>query len=244
MSLNILRTIGLSEGEIKVYSAVLDLGSASVNKIHEKVGMERRNIYDILNKLIEKGLITYSEENKKRTFRITHPNKIVGYLEEKKKELDNSKNQILKEIPNIIEKFNAKKPEIKSEIFRGPEGTKAVWEEMLNYKEIYWIGSGRYIPKRFPSFFSQWNKRRLKGKIKIFNLLRYELRQEIEPWGLEYRKFLPKEFSGAPTVISICGDKVIHFLYGENIFSFVIESKELAENYKKYHKYLWDNVAK
>lgn len=33
-------------------------------------------------------------------------------------------------------------------------------------------------------------------------------------------------------------------LLGENINVFVIESKELTENYKRYHKFLWDKVAK
>jgi sugar-specific transcriptional regulator TrmB len=244
MVLEILRKIGLSEGEIKVYSALLDLGVASVNEIHEKAGMERRNIYDILNKLIEKGLISYTEENKKKTFQITHPNKLIGYLDEKKKEIDNSKSAIAREIPLITEKFNAKKPEIKAEVYRGEEGTKAVWDDMLNYKEVYWIGSGRYIPKRFPNFFIPWNKRRVKLKVKIYNLVRYELRKEIKVWQLEYVKFLPKEFSGTPTVVAIYGDKVASLIYGENLFSFVIESKELADNYKRYHKYLWDNVAK
>jgi len=54
MNLEILRKIGLSEGEIKVYNALLEIGVTSINNIHKKVGVDRRNIYDILNKLIEK----------------------------------------------------------------------------------------------------------------------------------------------------------------------------------------------
>ncbi len=61
---------------------------------------------------------------------------------------------------------------------------------------------------------------------------------------LEDIKFLPKEFSGNPTVIGIYGNKVTNFIFGDEFFAFVIESKELAENYKRYHKYLWDKVAK
>ncbi|MBI1970039.1 hypothetical protein HYS48_05065 [Candidatus Woesearchaeota archaeon] len=115
---------------------------------------------------------------------------------------------------------------------------------MLNHKAVYWIGSGRYIPKKFPYFFLNWNKRRIKLKIKMYNILRAELRKEIVPYDLEYCKFLPKAFSGNPTVMGIYGNKVVNFLLGEDFFAFVIESKELAENYKRYFKYLWDNVAK
>ena len=65
MELEYLRKIGLTSGEIKVYSAVLEIGASSLNKIHEKTGIERRNIYDILNKLIEKGLVSYVIERGK-----------------------------------------------------------------------------------------------------------------------------------------------------------------------------------
>ena len=244
MALEILRKIGLSDGEIKVYSALVDLGASPLSKIHEKTGTERRNIYDILNKLIERGLVTYIEENKRRLFQISHPNKIIGYIEEKKHELDKTKEEIEKEMPSIIEQFKFKKPEINAEIYRGTEGVKAVWEDMLNYKEIYWIGSGRYVPKKLPHFFANWNKRRIKLKVKWFNLFRAEMIKEAKPMPLEHVRFLPKEFSVNPSVVCIYGNKTVNFLLGEDFFAFVIENKEIAENYKKYHKYLWDNVAK
>ncbi|MEI7719055.1 MAG: helix-turn-helix domain-containing protein [archaeon] len=244
MSLEVLRKIGLSDGEIKVYQAVLDIGNAPLNKIHERTGIERRNIYDILNKLIEKGLVAYIDENKKRTFQITSPNKLVSYVEDKKKELDNSKKLIEDELPNILSKFNSKKSEIQAEVFRGIEGIKAVFEDSLNYPETYWIGGGRYLPKKYPDWFFSWTARRAKKKVKWIYLMRHELRPEYKPFPYETVKFLPAEFSGTPTVTAVYGDKVVQLMLGEELFAFVIESKDLAENYKKYHKYLWDKVAK
>jgi sugar-specific transcriptional regulator TrmB len=245
MTLEILQKIGLSQGEIKVYSALLAVGSSPINKIHEKTGIERRNIYDILNKLIERGLVTYITENKKRFFQLSHPNKIIEYIESKESEMGRTKKQITKLIPDIIKKFEFRQPEVKAEIFRGAEGIKAVWEDMLNYKENYWIGSGRYVPKQFPHFFTSWNKRRIKLKVKWFNLARTEMRREIrKPFSLEQIKFLPVEFSINPAVVAIYGNKVANFLYGETSFAVVIENKEMAENYKMYHRYLWENVAK
>ncbi|MBS3096820.1 hypothetical protein J4480_05265 [Candidatus Woesearchaeota archaeon] len=244
MALEFLRKIGLSDGEIKVYSSLLDLGKAPLNKIHERTGIERRNIYDILNKLIERGLVTYIKENKKRLFEISHPNKIIGYVEEKKHELDITKQEIEKELPSILEKYNFKKPDINAEIFRGIEGVKAVWEDMLNHKEIYWIGSGRYVPKRLSIWFSNYNRRRVKQKVKWLNLMRNEMKKEIKkPLEFEKIKFLPKEFSGNPTAIGIYGNKIVNFLLGEDFFAFMIENKEIADDYRKYHSFLW-NIAK
>jgi len=244
MELEILEKIGLSKGEIKIYSAILNLGITSLNKIHEETGIERRNIYDIINKLIERGLITYVTENKKRLFQTTHPNKIIGYIEEKKQDLDKIKAELIREIPEIIKKFQSKKPGIKAEIYRGKEGIKAVWEDMLNYKENYFIGSGRYAMKLLPDFWYNFNKRRIKSKIKWYNLLRKEMKKEVKAEKYEFIKFLPEEFSANPLVIFIYGNKVANVLWSPDFFAFVIESKEIAENYKKYHKYLWDNVSK
>ena len=71
------------------------------------------------------------------------------------------------------------------------------------------------------------------------------MRAEVpKPYGYELMKFLPEEFSKSPIVIGIYGDKVVNYLFGKTIIATVTKSKELAESYKAYHKYLWDNVAK
>ena len=43
-----LKVLGLTKGEIKVYSAILNIGISTLNNIHEKTGIERRAIYDII----------------------------------------------------------------------------------------------------------------------------------------------------------------------------------------------------
>ncbi len=244
MNLDILTKLGLSDGEVKVYKAILEIGVTTINNVHEKVGMDRRNIYDILNKLIERGLISYFDENGRRTFRVSNPDKLISYIEEKKSNLDNIKTEVENIIPEIKEMFNSKKEKTFSEIFKGPEGMKAVWDDMLNYKEIRWLASGMYVPNRFPAFFKDWNKRRIAKKVGSYHLFRHEMRGEIPKNFCTTFKFLPKEFSGNAAVTVIYGDKVIQQLLGEEIQVFVIQSKELAENYKKYHQYLWDKVAK
>jgi len=240
MDLSKLRKIGLSDGEITVYNAILDLGSSSINSIHERVGIERRNIYDILNKLIGKGLISYITERGKRTYQITHPNKIISYIEEQEHGLEETKKDIGMMLPSLIARFESEKPEIRAEVFRGKEGIKAVFEDMLNYEENRFIGGGWYIVHELPYFWASYNRRRVEKKVKWFNLVRHELRKEATPEGKYiWVKFLPKEFSGNPNVIFIYGNKVANVLWGKEFFAFLIESKEVAENYRRYFDYLW-----
>lgn len=241
---DLLRKLGLSPGEIKIYSALLNLGSSPLNKIHERTGIERRNIYDILNKLIERGLVTYITENKRKVFQISPPKNLIGYLENKEKDLESLKSDLSHHLPELNSKYQFKRTAISAEVYRGEEGIKAVWEDMLNFKDTYWIGSGRYIPKRFPGWFANWNRRRIEKKIWWHNLLRQEMRPEKISFEFEKARFLPKEFSKNPAVICIYGHKVINFTYGKDLFAFVVENQELAENYRSYHRYLWEKAAK
>ena len=247
--LALLKEIGLSEGEIKVYSAILESGIAKVNRIHEKTGIERRNIYDILNKLIDKGLVTYAIEQGKRTYQCAHPNKIAEEISEREKSLE----ALREEIPKITSIYEHAKPEIRVEIYRGNEGMNAIFEDMLNYKENFFIGGSELgVHQRMPLFWERWNERRIKKKVKWYDILDYnaffgifkkdrrKLKKLKEQKYYEYR-ILPKDFQ-SPHVVFIYGDKTANVLWGEKSFAFVMENKEITDSYKRYHAYLWKRL--
>lgn len=241
--LSILSKVGLSPGESKVYEALLRKGQSSLNSIHEIVGMERRTIYDIIAKLIEKGVVTFVKENKRKMYSPVHPKRLLDLIEEKKSHLDSVQEELRKQISTLQELYGANREGTSAETFRGKEGIKTVWLDMLNYKEIRWLGSGNYIPKKLPLFWTHWNKKRLQKKIKSYHLFRSEIRKGMI-LDVGEARFLPEEFSGNPIVIAIFGNKVVNFIFGEELFAFVIENKELAQNYRQYHRYLWENVAR
>ena len=235
--------MGLSDGEVKVYSNLLDFGEQTVQEINEKLRIERRNIYDILNKLIERGLVSFIVNNKKKSFKVTSPKMILSYLEEKEKDISNIKNEVNSQMIQLEESYSKAKSETNAQIFRGKEGMKAVWNDFLEADEMHWIGSGRYIATHLPNFFKVWNRKRMSKGIMWKNLMRGDMRGE-ETYELETKKYLPEEFTSNPTVIGIYGNKVVNLLFFEEYFAIVIENKKLADSYRNYHKYLWDNVAK
>src|SRR3989344_1206469 len=146
MNLDKLKELDLSNGQIKVYEAVLELGIASLNGIQEKTGIERRNIYDILNKLIERGFVSYTLEKGKRTYQCTSPNKLSEEIKRKANALAELENQI----PSLKEAFNISRPETRAEVFRGNESIKSLLKEVLEHKESSYehkqLPAGMYIP--------------------------------------------------------------------------------------------------
>jgi len=243
MQLQELKELGLSEGQIAVYSAVLELGISSLNKIHEKTGIERRNIYDILNKLIEKGLIAYTVESGKRTYQCTHPNILLEEIKKKEKSLQ----ELEMKVPQIKSLFDLSKPEIRAEVFRGNEAIKALLEESLEYKTSYWIGGNSGVESTpLKNSFKHWMDRRVERKHVMYDLVDHGTFLEglnigdIKTHKKNYYKYcaLPKELK-SPMVIVIFGNKVAQILWSKQSFAFVLESEEIKESFMKYFEYFW-----
>lgn len=246
MDLNNLSELGLSNGQIKVYTAVLEIGISTLNNIQEKTGIERRNIYDILNKLIERGMISYTIEHGKRTYQCTHPNKILEEIKAK----ENSLKELESQIPDIKSLFDFSRPEIRAEVFRGNEVLKAVLNEALEYDATYWIGGNSGIEVNAGTgmklWFKQWTTKRIQLKKYMYDLVDHGTYledykpQDIKKHKSEFYKYcqLPNDLR-SPMVILIFGDKVAQILWSKQSFAFVLESKKLRESFMKYFNYFW-----
>lgn len=247
MKLQSLKEIGFSEGQIAVYSAVLELSNSTLNKIHEKTGIDRRNIYDILNNLIERGLISYSVENGKKVYQCTNPRNILDEVKRRKTILK----EIEEELPNIKSLFEESKPEIRAEIFRGNESIKSLLSEILKNKESFWIGGNSFenykaVPNNLQVWFEHWMKERAEKKHRMYDLVSHgaylkglEPNKETKHKKLYYEyKQLPLGMY-TPMVIIIFGNEVAQIIWGEQSFAFVLESKKIKESYMKYFDYFW-----
>ncbi|MCD4759845.1 helix-turn-helix domain-containing protein [archaeon] len=248
MNLDNLKELDLSGGQIKVYQATLELGLSTLNKIQEKTGIERRNIYDILNKLIEKGLISYTIEKGIKTYQCTHPNKLLEEIKKKEKILKD----LQKEIPKIKDIFNSVKPDTRAEVFRGDESIKALLTEVLEYNESYWIGGNSFehykaVSKNLMIWFSHWMKKRVEKKHWMYDLVSHGTYLEgLEPnkkgkHKKNYYKYkqLPKGFY-SPLVIIIFGNKVAQVVWSKQPFAFVLEEEKIKKSFMQYFNHFWN----
>ena len=71
---------GLTPNEAKVYLTLLNLKQSGATKISEKCGLFRTLVYDILTKLIEKGLVSYIIKSKKRRYIASNPKRLLELL--------------------------------------------------------------------------------------------------------------------------------------------------------------------
>ena len=143
--------------------------------------------------------------------------------------------------------FNTTRAEIRAEVFRGNESMKALLEEILDYKESYWIGGNSEIENTNLKFwFHHWMQRRVEKKHMLYdlsdfgtNLENLEMKKKKTFANKYYqKKWLPKKMN-SPMVIVIFGNKVAQILWSKQSFAFVLESKEIKDSFMNYFNYFW-----
>ncbi|MFA5992482.1 MAG: helix-turn-helix domain-containing protein [Candidatus Pacearchaeota archaeon] len=244
-----LKAIGLTDGEIKVYLALLELGSSTTWNITKKSKISGSKVYEVLDRLISKGLVNSMIKNNVKYFESASPERILEYLEEKKQEIDIEKKDIIKIIPELILKQKqAPKSEVK--IYTGWEGLKTVEEDILNSlkKGEEWLSMGlTEQPESWEIYFNKKHEERARKGIVHKHLLNekykslYQKRKHLS--YTEFR-FLPKEME-MPTSIEIYANKVLIFiLEPTNPLAILIESKPVFESFRKYFDVLWKQTKK
>ena len=73
MDTSVLWNLGLTKNEIKIYLTLLDEGSSTAGIITEKTGIHRRNVYDSIERLIEKGIVGYIVVKGRKHFEAVDP---------------------------------------------------------------------------------------------------------------------------------------------------------------------------
>ena len=237
---SVLTKIGLTKNEIKVYTTLLKLGSALAGEITSYSGVHRRNVYDSIERLIEKGLVSFVVINNRKWFKAADPSRLLVVIDEQKNRLDISREEIEKLIPQLRTLPNIKE---KQDVlyFKGKEGIKTVYEGILAAGKSYiGYGPGIHIDSLLKNYFEHYVQRRIQSKIHLRMI--WDEASRGKPYTktpLMESKFIPNEMSSY-TASRIYGDKVAIFLFSEEQpIAIVIENKTIAEGYRKYFEVMW-----
>jgi len=162
-----LKIIGLSENEIVMYIALLELGKGTVSQISRKASLNRTTGYDVLNRLSSKKLISISGKEPKQEYVAESPDQIEilirGELERRQSELIEAR-QIIPELKSM--RTIGDRPKVM--FYEGKEGLQKVYEDTLtSHEEILAYASVEDIQPTLPHYFPEYYKRRAKKGITI-----------------------------------------------------------------------------
>ena len=72
-----LANVGFTAGEEKVYIALLKIGSSTTGQIAKEAGVSRSKLYEILEKLVRKGMVSHYKQNNRSYFKSAPPERIM-----------------------------------------------------------------------------------------------------------------------------------------------------------------------
>jgi sugar-specific transcriptional regulator TrmB len=86
--------LDLSEKEAKVYIASLELGLSTIQEIAGKSQISRSTTYEVIESLMEKGLMSALTKGKKKYFSAESPEKLMSLIDIKEGELEKRKKRV------------------------------------------------------------------------------------------------------------------------------------------------------
>lgn len=229
-----LEKAGLTRIEAKIYIVLLDLGPSLAGQITKKSGIHRRSVYDALDRLAEKGLISYIVKNNRKYFEASNPERILDLLKEKQAEIQTA-------IPELQSLFTKTKAKEETLFYRGIDGLKTAFEDQINSKkEVLVLGASSEAGEILKFYFKWYNKRRQEKKIKIKFIADISSKGEIHAPMSEIRHLS----NLGPAAINIYADKVAIILWSkERPLAMIIKNKEISDSYRSFFEHMW-RIAK
>lgn len=238
--LDVLTKTGLTEAEAKVYLVLLEIGSSQAVHITSKSGLHRRTVYDAIERLVEKGLVSYIKENNIKHYEAVEPTNLKKFLEEQEKNLLTVMPQL-----EILKKMS--KESQQTNFFRGKAGLKSVFNHQLDIgEEICIMGASLKAKEILKYYFPHFDNERVERKIPVRIIFDESARNnpEIKKIPLSKIRFVSQEF-GSPAATNVYGENVSIVLWTEDQpIAIQIINREIAKGYKNQFELLWSIARK
>jgi predicted transcriptional regulator len=230
----VLGELGLSVNEAKVYLALLNLGATTAGKVAEQCKLHRTNVYDALERLEEKGLVSYILKEETKMFEAAEPESLSRIIDERKAKLESVMPQFM------LDKQLSKKTS--AHVYEGTKALKLAFYNLLKYnKPIHIYGLPKHAPEMVKNFIDLFHKTRIQKKIlmqHIYNENAQERIKYLNSMGYTEAKYLPHQFD-TPISTLTCGEEVLIIYWLDPMMFIRIESQQLADTYKKYFEVLY-----
>lgn len=244
--ISLLEGIGLTKGEIKVYLALLELGPSTTGGIIKKAKVSRSKVYEMLDRLMDRGLVSFVIRENTKYFEGADPDHIIHYIRREKSLLEEKEKELKKILPILKQKKKIYQTPQTSTVYEGIKGIKTIYSEVIyslkKGDEYYAIASEPEVVenKDFMTFINNFHRRREERGIKV-KLLASEKIKNIVSKTIAKRKLIKIRYfkQNLPSAILIFKDNVATYVWSKNPSGVVIKSPTIAKRYKEWFEEIW-----
>lgn len=239
-----LKFFDLTGGEARVYLALIK-GNSTKSDIIKSSDVSSSIVYKILEKLINKGLASFSVIDNKKHYQATSPERLLDIIKTKEEEIK----RLGKIGKDLIPALQRREDILFTNVYRGLDGFKALLNEVERQIEANgvkeWLATGVTSCKKesFNRLWGRWHKNvRPKYGVKakfIFSEKGTKHFKTLKSAPLSKVKYLPSPSLGC---ITATGDMLIIMKYTEPSYFILIKNEYIADSFKKLFNVLWKNA--
>jgi sugar-specific transcriptional regulator TrmB len=236
-----MQTLGLSEQEIAVYLAALEIGEANIQEISRKSGVKRTSIYNFIDTLKARQLLSEIKKGKRKLYSAVSPHRLVDEQKSKVVSMERL-------IPQLLAIQNNVRNKPRVSFYEGATGLMEVYNIALRDKQIIyaWEDLDRTFDVMPKSFVENYPEERAAKKIPARCIDR------DTPFAREWTsknnvrlsresRFIHSDEFG--TEANVFGNKVAFFSFRKDApFAVLIEDEGIATMMRTMWQELWDRL--
>jgi sugar-specific transcriptional regulator TrmB len=242
-----LVNLGLSEKEAEVYLALLEIGPASVLDAAEKSGVHRTTVYQLVEALIGKGIVSQTVRGQKQLLVAEPPERLVTLLRLQRTAIDEKERELMDKLPMFRAVYNSKtgKPTIR--YFDGANSLKEMRKLLFSGEDggeciqILPIDEANDIPELVearPDHIAELEKRQIRFRTLVVT---DNPSQVPTIMNAEYR-FIRKADFPIEREITVFGNNILLFCF-KPMSSVVITSQHFADTIRALFELAWKSEA-
>lgn len=240
----LLRTLGFTESESKLYLVSLEAGPATIQDLAKKAKISRVTAYAAVDALMRNSLMSTLQQGKKRLFSAESPDRLISFVHNRMQHMQST----LKEVEASVEELRllqrGEKPVVK--MFTGKEGIRAVQNDMLAVapKSTVEIANADELFRLYPTeehreFFDAFDRLHPSRRIIFHTTGEAKIRGGFPD---EHIAVIKSPQTKMFADIMVYGNRVVmSTLRGELIY-ILIESQDIADAMRLIFDNVWNDV--
>jgi len=230
-----LERIGLSTNEAKVYLALLRLGSSKAGDVSKKSQVNRTTTYDTLERLLERGLVSFVVKDNRKWFEAVNPSMLTDFLGEREEEAKRI-------IPYLQRIYKSPGEKHDVTLYFGYKGVKSIFQDIIREGKPNCVmdSEGQFVD-RLPYYAPHFIRQLEKKKIKVRHIVREG--RNVSPSKTTEVRFVKKK-TKSEAVFNIYGDKIAIIIWRDPPEAVMIHNKAVTDSVRDYFEMLWKAVGK
>lgn len=148
MDEKLLISLGLSQNQARTYRALIMRKSLRPSQLSKLTGESRTNSYALLDRLVELGLATKSDENKKFVYYPVSPSALKALLSKQLTDTEEKLAKLDRAMPQMLSDYHAGGDQPKVTFYRGKKELETMYTAQMEEsgRELYFVRSKADVP--------------------------------------------------------------------------------------------------